>query len=140
MKSIITALFLFSLLSSLSFADSGVGGVVSLPKSLEKKLTPAGVLFVFAKKAVPGATAANGQPPMAVLKIANPKFPQTFILTSANVMIAGTKFEGPVRVMARYSPNGDAISSPDSLEGIDLKNQSAALGTTNLKIELKSKK
>jgi hypothetical protein len=137
MKIIVFAFMI--IISSTAFGGSSVGGVVSLPKSLEKKLTPNGVLFVFAKKAGPGVSAANGQPPMAVLKIVNPKFPQNFVLTASNVMIAGTKFEGPVRVMARYSPSGDAISSPDSLEGIDLKNQSVALGTTNLKITLNSK-
>jgi hypothetical protein len=137
-NALIISLFLFSSFSQ-AFTEQKVGGTITLSKALEKRLTPQGALFVFAKKAGPNAKMANGQPPMAVLKIVSPKFPQAFVLTPNNVMIAGTKFEGPMKVMARYSPTGDAISTPQSLESNDPSADAVQLGNVNLKLDLKTK-
>jgi hypothetical protein len=122
-----------------AFTDPKVGGTVVLPKSLERSLRPQGVLFVFAKKAGPDSGVTDRQPPTAVIKINSPKFPQAFVITPKNVMIPGTPFEGPFHVIARYAPNGDAMSSPDSLEGIDPKFPVSELGNKNLQIILQSK-
>ena len=124
---------------SFAFTDPKVGGTVNLPKALEKSLKPQGVLFVYAKKAGPDSGPNDHQPPLAVIKIASPKFPQAFVITPKNVMIPGTPFEGPLHVIARYAPNGDAMSSPDSLEGIDPKFPVTELGNKNLQIQLQSK-
>jgi hypothetical protein len=124
---------------SYAYTDPKVGGTVNLPKALEKSLKPQGILFVFAKKAGPDSGPNDHQPPLAVIKISAPKFPQAFVITPKNVMIPGTPFEGPFHVIARYAPNGDAMSSPDSLEGIDPKFPVADLGNKNLQIQLQAK-
>ena len=124
-------IILLSLSFNLFAAEEKISGVINLNKKLESKIVPTGALYVFAKK-------VNGQMPVAVLKIAAPKFPQNFELTSANVMIAGTKFEGPVKITARYSPNGDAIASKDSLEATTSKEVN--LGTSGIKLDLATKK
>lgn len=135
--------FLFSLIIFLSsfsiFAvqEAKISGVVNLSNNLASKLNTNGILFVFAKKANPNGGASFGQPPMAVVKIPNPKFPQRFILSSQNVMMTGTKFEGPVTITARYSPMGNPMSTPDSLEGYDISHPIINIGASNISINLK---
>lgn len=137
MKTLIS-LFLMSALSSnvMAFTDPKVGGIVTIKPALAKKLVKGGVLYVFAKQAGPDTSPNDRTPPVAVIKIENPAFPQAFVLTQKNTMIAGTPFTGPFHVVARYSPNGDAMRAPGALEGMDAKNPSANLGNKNLKIEL----
>ena len=139
MKNILTFIVILYSFNCFSFTDPKVGGTVILPKYLEKSLKPQGVLFVFAKKAGPDSGITDRRPPTAVLKISSPKFPQAFVITPKNVMIPGTAFEGPFHVIARYAPNGDAMSSPDSLEGIDPKFPVSDLGNKNLQIVLQAK-
>jgi hypothetical protein len=138
MKKIISLFIVFHSLSVFAFSDPKVGGVITLGKGLEKNLTPSGVLYVFAKKAGPDSGPNDHTPPLAVIKIEHPKFPQAFVITPKNVMIAGTPLTGPVHVIARYSPNGDAMRSTGSIEGIDPKFPSTELGNNNMKIELNS--
>ncbi|MGZ3727543.1 MAG: c-type cytochrome biogenesis protein CcmI/CycH, partial [Pseudobdellovibrio sp.] len=83
-----------------------ISGTVDIAKEAKSKLTEKGVLFVFARG--PGDDGTKGMPPVAVLRIPNPQFPQAFTLTEANVMMPGAKFEGKLNVSARYSPSGDA--------------------------------
>jgi hypothetical protein len=129
MKNLMIASLL--LISTTVLAQEKISGTITLNKKLESKIVQGGALFVFAKK-------ANNQMPVAVLKIATPKFPQNFELTSANVMIAGTKFEGPVKVTARYSPNGDVMPSKDSLDATTAKEVN--LGASGIKLDLAAKK
>lgn len=137
MKTLLTCLFFLGLtVNSHAFTDPKVGGMVTLKPSLAKKIVKGGVLFVFAKKAGPDSGPNDRTPPVAVIKIENPSFPQAFVLTQKNAMIAGTPFTGPFHVIARYSPNGDAMRSPGSLEGMDNRFPSAELGNKDLKIEL----
>ncbi len=140
MKMIIGLLFILSSLNSFAFTDPKVGGVVIISKSDEKKLNPNAVLFVFAKKAGPDSGPTDHSAPIAVIKIDHPKFPQAFVITPKNVMMPGAPFEGPMHIIARYSLNGDAMGTPDSLEGIDPNFPSVDLGNKNLKIILKDKK
>ncbi len=122
--------------SAHAFTDPKVGGLVTLKKGLESKMTKTGILFVFAKQAGPDSGPNDRTPPVAVIRIENPKFPQAFVLTQKNVMIPGSAFKGPLHVIARYSPTGDALNKSGALEGIDPKNPSAELGNKNLNIEL----
>lgn len=119
-------------------ADPGksLSGKVSIAKGLEKEITPNGALFIFAKKANQAGT--KGIPPLAVLRIPSPKFPVDFSLSQENAMMAGTPFEGPFVVSARYSPSGDALdkSGPEAMS--DLKKPLQA-GAKNISIELKKK-
>ncbi len=119
-----------------SFADAdSISGVVSISKDLEKGLTPTGVLFIVARAA--GDT-KPGMPPLAVLRIPQPKFPQSFTIGSKNSMMGG-KFEGEMLVLARYSASGDALDKAGP-QGTDPKNQKAKPGKSDLKIELLAQK
>ena len=137
MKNLVKAFILLFSVSAFAFNDPKVGGVVTLAKGLEKNIVQGGVLYVFAKKAGPDSGPNDRTPPVAVVKIENPKFPQAFVITPKNVMITGTEFKGPVHVVARYAPTGDAMSRPGVIEGMDLKFPSTELGNKNLNIELK---
>lgn len=138
MKNLTLIFMLLFSVSSFAFSDPKVGGLVTLAKGLEKNLVPGGVLYVFAKKAGPDSGPNDRTPPIAVVRIENPKFPQAFVITPKNVMIQGTEFKGPVHVIARYAPTGDAMSRPGVIEGIDSKFPSTDLGNKNLNIELKN--
>ncbi len=126
----------FITLSVQAFTDPKVGGLITLKKGLESKITKTGILYVFAKQAGPDSGPNDRTPPVAVIRIENPKFPQAFVLTQKNVMIPGAAFKGPLHVIARYSPTGDALNKSGAVEGIDPKNVSADLGNKNLNIEL----
>ena len=121
----------FGFLSMPVLANSGeVSGTVTMSKELEKNLTPMGALFIIARKA--GVNAA-GAPPLAALKIPQPKFPQHFVIGAQNSMMGG-KFEGPLTISARYSATGDALdkSGPQATAP-----KSVQPGKVDLKIELK---
>ena len=110
-----------------SVAGGDVSGEVVLAKGVTLKA--GGVLFIFAKK--------SGNPmPAAVLRIPDPKLPFKFSLSSKNAMVPGTPFDGPFTIAARYSPRGDVMdkSGPESAP-----TKPVAVGTTGLKLELKSK-
>lgn len=129
-------LSLVSLTSAEAFTDPKVGGMVTLKKGLEKKLTKNGVLYVFAKQAGPDSGPNDRTPPVAVIRVERPTFPQAFVITQKNVMIAGSDFKGPLHVVARYSPTGDALNKSGAIEGMDPKFPSTDLGNKNLNIEL----
>lgn len=137
MKKSVFLLTIFLSLKSFAFIDPKVGGTVTLLKGLEKQLTPNGALYVIAKKAGPDSNPADRTPPIAVVKISNPKFPQAFVITEKNIMIAGTSLKGPLHVIARYSPSGDALDKKGAIEGFDPKFPSTDVGNKNLNIELK---
>jgi hypothetical protein len=104
-----------------------VRGEVTLAKGVQLK--PGGVLFIFAKK--------SGNPmPAAVLRIPDPKLPLEFSLSGKNAMVPGAPFDGPFTITARYSPGGDVMDKSGP-EGVHAK--PIAVGTTGIKLELKSK-
>ena len=137
MKSAIVLFLSAMVFSAQAFIDPKVGGVVTINKALEKTLNPNGVLYIFAKQAGPDSNPADHTPPVAVIKIDHPKFPQAFVLTPKNVMVQGTEFKGPFHVIARFSQSGDAIDKNGALEGFDPKFPSTDLGNKNLNIILK---
>jgi hypothetical protein len=140
MKSLLLLFFSFMIFSStnaFAFNDPKVGGVVTLSKGLEKNLTETGVLYIYAKRAGPDSGPNDRTPPIAVVRVEHPRFPQAFVITPKNVMIAGSELTGPVHVIARYSPTGDALNKKGAIEGIDPKFPSVELGNKNLSIELK---
>jgi hypothetical protein len=124
---LISSIFSYSVLAT---PVAHISGVVTISDELLNKLRPSGVLFVFAKAAV------FGQPPIAVIRIPRPHFPQTFSLSARDVMIKNSKFEGSMQIMARYSPNGNPMKSSDSFEGIDSLHPVVNVGTENMKIKL----
>lgn len=126
-------LFLFLNSMAVMASSTDISGTATLSKEAEKLVTSKGVLFVIAKKA--GAP-AQGTPPLAVLRIPQPQFPQAFSIGSSHLMMGG-QFEGPMSITVRYSESGDAMdkSGPEGSSSSPVKP-----GTQNLKIELKSKK
>lgn len=127
-------ILLISLLSAVSFAGV-ISGTITVDKSLEKEVK-GGVLFVFAKKA--GGKAGDGQMPIAVKRIPDPKFPVKFELSAENAMVPGTPFEGPFAIYARYSATGNATDKSGP-EGATPANKKIKAGDSDLKIELKKK-
>lgn len=118
------------MVSAAAEPTSGNSGEVSGEVTLAKgaSLKSGGVLFIFAKKL--------GNPmPVAVLRIPDPKLPLKFSLSGKNAMVPGTPFDGPFTVAARYSPRGDVMdkSGPESVQ-----TKPVAVGTTGIKLELKS--
>lgn len=138
MRSLILAIAVTISLTSnaMAYTDPKVGGLVTLKKGLESKLTKTGVLYIFAKQAGPDSGPNDRTPPVAVIKVDRPTFPQAFVITQKNVMIPGAAFKGPFHVIARYSPSGDALNKSGAIEGVDPKFVSADLGNKDLKIEL----
>lgn len=129
-------LFVTLTVNAEAYTDPKVGGLVTLKKGLESKLTKTGVLYIFAKQAGPDSGPNDRTPPVAVVRVPNPTFPQAFVITQKNVMIPGRPFNGPFHVIARYSPSGDALNKAGAIEGLDPKFPSSDLGNKNLNIEL----
>lgn len=134
--SFVFALIIFSTHQVHAYTDPKIGGIISIKKEFVKNITPQGVLYVIAKQAGPDSGPSDRTPPVAVIKIDRPTFPQAFVITQKNVMIPGREFTGAFHIIARYSPTGDALTKSGSIEGIDPKNLSVELGNKNLKIEL----
>jgi hypothetical protein len=136
LKQIFIALsILFSFGNAFAASANEISGTVTLGKGTQLSSSPQGTLFIFAKKA--GTASGNGVPPIAVVKIQQPKFPVNFSLSEANVMMPGSKFEGPLTVYARYSPSGDVMdkSGPEGTSGP----KAVQVGQKNLKIDLNPK-
>ncbi len=136
MKVVIFVIGLLLAFSSNAESNKTLSGVVTLSKGSERAITPNGTLFIFAKKA--SQAEAKGVPPLAVLRIPSPQFPVQFSLSQENAMMAGTPFEGPFVVSARYSPSGDALDKSGP-EGATNSKKPLKAGAKNISIELKKK-
>ncbi len=130
----VALVFGLALFSPTSFSSEGeISGTVSLAKAAAGNPAPTGILYIFARTY--SKTPAAGGPPAAVLRIPSPKFPVSFKLTSQNMMMPGTKFQGPFSIHARLSPSGDA-SDKSGLSGQTQASQAIEVGAKDLKIEL----
>ncbi len=96
---------------SVSGGGGTISGTVVVAPGLSKKVAGKPVLYIIARTERPG-------PPLAVVRIANPKFPAKFTLSKANVMIPGMPFRGKVRITARLDKDGNAgPAQPGDIEG-----------------------
>jgi len=77
-----------------------LAGTVRIAPALAGKIAPGDVLFVIARKG-PG-------PPLAVKRLANPRFPASFRLGPEDMPMGGGQFEGEVSVVARVKKGGAA--------------------------------
>ncbi len=127
---------LVSLLSAVFALANSITGVISVDKDAAKEIKAGGTLFIFAKNA--GGKAGDGQMPVAVQRIADPKFPVKFQLGPENAMVQGTPFTGPFTVYARYSQIGNATDKSGP-EGATADGKKIKPGDKDLKIELKKK-
>jgi cytochrome c-type biogenesis protein CcmH len=96
-----------------------IEGVVDVGPKVKGKWDGQGVLFIIAKSSTSGA----GGPPLAVKRIANPKFPVAYSLTAEDVMMPGAAFSGKVSVSARLDMDGNvATKEAGNLTGEYKKN------------------
>jgi hypothetical protein len=80
---------------------------------LASRLPASGSLFVIARQR--GSVAG---PPLAVLRVARPRFPVAFEIGPENVMIPSMRFEGEIQISARFDSDGDAMTQlPGDLSG-----------------------
>ena len=88
-----------------------ISGVIEIAPALKAKAEGKPVLFLIARK-------GGGGPPLAVVRLANPRFPLAFEVSKRNVMIPGVPFIGTVSLSARLDADGSAgpVSAGD-LEG-----------------------
>ena len=88
-----------------------ISGTIKIAPRLAKKAAKVPVLFIIARTEKPG-------PPLAVVKVANPRFPFSFTISSRDVMVPGLRFEGRVRITARLDADGNAGRPvPGDMEG-----------------------
>lgn len=93
--------------------DTGevISGTIEIAPALRAKAAGKPVLFLIARK-------GGGGPPLAVVRVANPKFPLAFEISKRNVMIPGVPFEGVVSLSARLDADGSAgPANAGDLEG-----------------------
>ena len=97
--------------------DGVVAGKVTIAPDLAGQVRPTDVLFVIVKR--PG-----GAPrPVAAKRIDNPRFPVSFEITNADVMVQGSELRGMVDVIARLDRDGQAgPAQPGDIEGRYAKN------------------
>ena len=94
-------------------AMKSISGTVVVGQKVKMLMPKKGVLYVFAKP-----FGKKHGPPLAVKRIAQPKFPVKFTLTSQDSMMPGLKLDGKVRITARFSPGGGVMPAPGSFEGV----------------------
>ncbi len=101
--------------------DGVIAGRVTIAPELKSKVTPSAVLFVIVRR-------PQGPPrPIAVKRFDAPRFPVSFEITNADVMVPGSELRGMVEVIARLDKDGVAGPvQPGDLEGEFAKNPTLA--------------
>ena len=94
-----------------STAES-IQGTVTVAEALSDRVPATGaVLFLIARAAASG-------PPLAVKRIASPRFPLDFAIGPDDRMIATIPFVGPLRLTARVDSDGNVTTrGPGDLQG-----------------------
>ena len=111
-------------------SNGAISGTVTIDPALASKAEPTDVLFVIVRR--PG-----GAPrPLAAVRIEHPKFPVSFHITNADVMIPGSELRGMVVVVARLDKDGSAgPAQPGDIEGEFAKNPTM-VGAKDIEIDL----
>lgn len=111
-------------------ADPGkpIAGTVEASPKVKDKVAGAQALFVIARK-------AGARDIVAVKKMDAAALPQSFTISGADAMVAGTPFEGTIDLTARLSRAGDAIPGPGDIEGVKT---GVAAGTSGVTIVLET--
>lgn len=107
-----------------------IAGQVTIAPNLADQVRPTDVLFVIVRR-------PQGPPrPIAAKRIDSPKFPVSFEITNADVMVQGAELRGMVDVVARLDRDGQAgPAQPGDIEGQYAKNPTLA-GGRDLEITL----
>jgi hypothetical protein len=114
-------------------AAAPIRGSVKLAPELSESVPPGAVLFLIARGPSPG-------PPLAVQKIADPKFPLEFSIGPEDRMMRDMPFVGPISISARIDADGNATTrGTGDLQGESPGNyQPGATGVDVLIDELQS--
>lgn len=89
-----------------------------------------GTLFIIARP-----EGVSGGPPLAVLRVAEPAFPQAFEIGPANVMVPSMKFEGRLVLTARLDADGNAMTR-DPADPVATSAQAIVPGTLGVELVL----
>jgi cytochrome c-type biogenesis protein CcmH len=93
-------------------AAPSIRGTLEVPPELAGSVPSGGVLFIVAR-------APSGGPPVAVKRIAAPRFPLDFEIGPGDRMIQTVPFAGPLLLSARVDADGNATSrQPGDLQGV----------------------
>ena len=107
-------------------AGNVISGTIDVAPALRAKAEGKPILFLIARK-------GGGGPPLAVVRVANPRFPLAFEISKRNVMIPGVPFEGMVSLSARLDADGSAgPAGAGDLEGRTA--QPVRVGQRNVRI------
>lgn len=88
-----------------------IRGTVSVAAELAERVPSGAVLFLIARRGGAG-------PPLAVQRIASPRFPLEFSLGPEDRMLETLPFTGELQISARLDADGNAMSrEPGDLEG-----------------------
>ena len=88
-----------------------IRGTVRVSDALSDRVAPGAVLFLIARRGDAG-------PPLAVVRVAGPRFPLDFSIGPEDRMIRTMPFEGELRLSARLDGDGNAMSrEPGDLQG-----------------------
>jgi hypothetical protein len=101
-----------------------VTGMVEAAPAVQGKIK-GGALYVIARNAKTNQVVAARRLEASV--------PQRFEISGADAMPPGTPFDGPFKIIARWSQSGDAMPQPGDIEGVA---SDVAAGAKNLKIVL----
>ena len=109
--------------------EAAISGTITLDASLKEKVEKKALLMIMASK-YPDAN----RPSIAVKRVPGATFPYQYKLTSEDVTLVGSTFDGKMYVTARIDPAGRVgAASPGMLEGTYPGNP-VAVGSTNVDI------
>ena len=94
-----------------------VSGTIRIDPSLIGHMPEGASLFLIARS----ERAQKGMP-LAVKKLDEIKFPYSFTLGQADVMLPGAVFDGPVTIFARLDKDGDAAPASGDIDGNTVAN------------------
>ncbi len=112
-------------------------GKVDVTKAISQKISDKGALFVYVRK-----LGIESGPPVAVIKIENPKYPQNFVINPENSMIPSqsvSSFSGKYVLFARHSESGEAMAKEGFIGKFDNKNKGVEVGESFPTILIDSK-
>jgi hypothetical protein len=90
---------------------AAIEGTLELAPDLADKVPPGAVLFIIARNAPAG-------PPLAVVRVADPSFPQSFSIGPDDRMLQSVPFAGNISISVRVDGDGDAMTrNPGDLQG-----------------------
>ncbi len=88
-----------------------IRGTIRVADALAERLPDGAVLFIIARRGEAG-------PPLAVRRVAAPRFPLEFRLGPEDRMIQALPFSGPLQLSARLDSDGNATTrTPGDLQG-----------------------